>query len=104
MALPIRGLATRWRAGAGITASGVESLPAGGAALLMEQCAPRGRATVVVGPLAPLVTERRPPTANRSRTGTAGPELLGMQDRLDAGELDELERLIAQARDAKAKS
>jgi len=30
--------------------------------------------------------------------------LLGMQDGLDAGELDELERLIAQARDAKAKS
>ena len=30
--------------------------------------------------------------------------LLGMQDRLDAGELDELERLIARARDAKAKS
>jgi predicted transcriptional regulator len=30
--------------------------------------------------------------------------LLGMQDRLDTSELDELERLIAQARDAKAKS
>ena len=30
--------------------------------------------------------------------------LLGMQERLDASELDELERLIAQARDAKAKS
>jgi predicted transcriptional regulator len=30
--------------------------------------------------------------------------LLGMQDGLDASELDELERLIAQARDAKAKS
>ena len=29
--------------------------------------------------------------------------LLGMQDRLDASELDELERLIAQARNAKAK-
>ena len=29
--------------------------------------------------------------------------LLGMQDRLDTSELDELERLIAQARDAKAK-
>ena len=30
--------------------------------------------------------------------------LLGMQDKLEANELDELERLIAQARDAKAKS
>ena len=30
--------------------------------------------------------------------------LLGMQDRLDTSELDELERLIARARDAKAKS
>jgi len=30
--------------------------------------------------------------------------LLGMQERLDASELDELERLIAQARDAKASS
>ena len=30
--------------------------------------------------------------------------LLGMQERLDTSELDELERLIAQARDAKAKS
>ena len=30
--------------------------------------------------------------------------LLGMQDGLDTSELDELERLIAQARDAKAKS
>ena len=30
--------------------------------------------------------------------------LLGMQERLDNSELDELERLIAQARDAKAKS
>ena len=30
--------------------------------------------------------------------------LLGMQDKLDAGELDELERLIAQAREGKGKA
>jgi predicted transcriptional regulator len=40
---------------------------------------------------------------NNSPVGAVS-ALLGMQDRLDAGEIDELERLIAQARDAKAKS
>jgi predicted transcriptional regulator len=40
---------------------------------------------------------------NNSPVGAVS-ALLGMQDRLDANELDELERLIAQARDAKAKS
>ena len=40
---------------------------------------------------------------NNSPVGAVS-ALLGMQDRLDTSELDELERLIAQARDAKAKS
>ena len=40
---------------------------------------------------------------NNSPVGAVS-ALLGMQDRLDTDELDELERLIAQARDAKAKS
>jgi hypothetical protein len=40
---------------------------------------------------------------NNSPVGAVS-ALLGMQERLDASELDELERLIAQARDAKAKS
>ena len=40
---------------------------------------------------------------NNSPVGAVS-ALLGMQDKLDTDELDELERLIAQARDAKAKS
>jgi predicted transcriptional regulator len=40
---------------------------------------------------------------NNSPVGAVS-ALLGMQERLDTSELDELERLIAQARDAKAKS
>ena len=40
---------------------------------------------------------------NNSPVGAVS-ALLGMQERLDNSELDELERLIAQARDAKAKS
>ena len=40
---------------------------------------------------------------NNSPVGAVS-ALLGMQDRLDTNELDELERLIAQARDAKANS
>jgi predicted transcriptional regulator len=40
---------------------------------------------------------------NNSPVGAVS-ALLGMQDRLDTSELDELERLIARARDAKAKS
>ena len=40
---------------------------------------------------------------NNSPVGAVS-ALLGMQDKLEANELDELERLIAQARDAKAKS
>jgi predicted transcriptional regulator len=40
---------------------------------------------------------------NNSPVGAVS-ALLGMQDRLDAGEIDELERLIARARDAKAQS